>query len=105
MSDITKTDNRFAEDIAGAFHQILKAAGVSMTPIDAHDRIRQIATTLALAIEHKGEVKAIEVIQILQAAVKVAFESMEEDMEKLRKRLEALENAAGVAFQDKLRSI
>lgn len=105
MTDITKTDTKFASDIAGAFHQILKAAGVSMSPIDAHDRIRKIATTLALSIEHRGEVKAIEVIKILQVAIKTAFESMEKDMEDLRARLIRLENASSSALLDKIRSI
>jgi hypothetical protein len=61
---------------------MLRAAGITMTPSTGHDRIRQIAATLAESIEHRAEVKSVEVARKLQEGVKKAFEAMEKDLEK-----------------------
>lgn len=79
MSDLTPHDNRFIEDIDGIFNQLFRAAHVAIDQIGM-ERIREIATRLALAIEHRGEVKAIEVICVLQTAVTNAFVAMEADI-------------------------
>jgi hypothetical protein len=91
MSNVTPPNKRFRETMGGFFHDLLKAAGISMLPTTAHDRIRKIGEQLAASIEHNAERKAVEVIRRLQAAVKKGFLAMEADLEKINKRLDALE--------------
>lgn len=79
MSNLTEKDTQFVENIDGAFHQLFKAAGISIGQ-NGLERIREIATTLAAEFENKGEVKAIEVIQVLQRAVTNAFKELESDL-------------------------
>lgn len=81
MSDITDSDHQFIEDIDGIFYQLFRAAGISIGQ-DGTERIREIATKLAQSIEHRGEVKAVEVIRILQKSVTSAFLALEKDITK-----------------------
>jgi chorismate mutase len=79
MSDLTKHDSQFVEDIDGAFHQLFRSAGVAIDQ-NGIEKIREISTRLARAIEHRGEVKAIEVIRVLQVSVTNAFKALESDL-------------------------
>lgn len=94
MTNITDSDHQFIEDIDGIFYQLFRAAGVSIGQ-DGTERIREISTKLAQSIEHRGEVKAIEVIKILQKSVTSAFVTLENSLkerdETVEKRLKALE--------------
>jgi hypothetical protein len=94
MANLTESDTQLIENIDGAFHQLFRAAGVSIGQ-DGIERIREIATKLAATIEHAGEVKAVQVIQILQHAVTRAFTNLESDLGKrgveVDKRFDALE--------------
>ncbi len=75
-----KTDNSFREHIGGFFHDLLKAAGITMLPGTATERIRTTGERMAAAIEHTAEQKAIAVIKRLQKAVSAAFVKMEEEL-------------------------
>ena len=94
MSDITDHDPQFVEDLHGAFHQLFKAGGLAVDQ-NGIERIQEIAEKLARAIEHRGEVKAIEVIRILQRSVTNAFKALESDIAKrnneINERFEAIE--------------
>lgn len=81
MSRVTKDNSQFVEDIAGAFYDMFRAAGVTLTPTGHLEKVRGAAARLAASIEHRGEVKAIEVIELLQTAVTEAFKAMEKDLE------------------------
>lgn len=93
MSDmITERDEHFASMIAGFFHDMLRAAGISMTtPQKFHERTREIGRKFAYSIEFRAEKKAVEVIRILQKAVSKAFDGVENEQKALRERVEALE--------------
>ena len=69
---------RFREHMGGFFHDLLRAAGITMTPTNTNERIRQIGERMAKTIEHAAELKSIEVIKKLQAAVLDAFKKVEE---------------------------
>jgi hypothetical protein len=79
MSELTAHDPQFVEDIDGAFHQLFRAAGVAIDQ-NGIERIRNISIQLAKAIEHRGEVKAVEVITVLQRSVTNAFKALEADL-------------------------
>lgn len=79
MSELTDHDPQFVEDIDGAFHQLFRAAGVAIGQ-NGIEKIREIAIRLAKAIEHRGEVKAVEVIKVLQVSVTNAFKALEADL-------------------------
>jgi hypothetical protein len=79
MSELTKHDTQFVEDMDGLFYQLFRAAGVAIDQ-NGLERIREIAQRFALAIEHRGEIKAIEVITVLQRSVTNAFKALEADL-------------------------
>jgi hypothetical protein len=81
---VTKPDTRFKETMGAFFHDLLRAAGITMTPGNSHERIRQIGERMAAAIEHASERKSIQVIRKLQTAVSEAFSKMETVLEKVR---------------------
>lgn len=81
---VTKPDTRFKETMGAFFHDLLRAAGITMTPVNAHERIREIGERIASAIEHAAERKSIQVIRKLQTAVSEAFAKMEKVLEKVR---------------------
>jgi hypothetical protein len=100
MTNLTESDTQLIENIDGAFHQLFRAAGVSIGQ-EGIERIREIATKLAATIEHGGEVKAIQVIKILQKAVTSAFKELEAD---LGKREAAVDNRINV-IETRLNSV
>lgn len=87
MSDITEHDPQFVEDIHGAFNQLFKAGGMAVDQ-KGIERIQEISEKLAKAIEHRGEIKAIEVIRILQRSVTNAFKALESDIAKRNDELD-----------------
>ena len=91
MSNITPTDIRFAEIIAGLFFDILRQSGVSMPSTAAYERIRGLCEQLGASIESTAEKKSIEVAQKLQKAVVPAFEKVDKDIAALEARLNKLE--------------
>lgn len=89
---ITERDERFASMIAGFFHDMLRAAGISMTtPQKFHERTREIGRRFAYAIEFRAEKKSVEVARVLQKAVSKAFDGVENEQKALRERVDALE--------------
>lgn len=93
MSDgtVTGTNERFAEILGGLFYELLRAGGVNMQPVKAHERIREVGRKTGATIEFHAERKAIEVARKLQEAVKNAFIEMEKENAKLKFRIEHLE--------------
>jgi hypothetical protein len=93
---MTESDPKFVEDIAGALHQIFRSAGMSMLTGPQMEQVRIVSENLAKTIEHRGEVKAVEVIQQLQDAVDEGFKSLEAAIEardtEVEARLRALES-------------
>lgn len=77
MTKYTKEDTRFKEHMGGFFHELLRAAGITMTPSNTDERIRSIGERMASTIEHAAERKAVELIKRLQDAVSGAFVKME----------------------------
>jgi hypothetical protein len=84
--------SKFQEQLGGFFHDLLKAAGITMVPVKATERIREVGERLAKTIEVQAEKKAIDVIKRLQKPVKEGFELMEQELNELRARVEKLEN-------------
>jgi hypothetical protein len=80
MSNVTPPDARFKENMGAFFHDLLRAAGITMTPGNAHERIREVGERMAAAIEHASERKSIQVIRKLQTAVSEAFDKMEKEL-------------------------
>jgi len=95
-----KTNDQFAEVIAGHLHDILRAAGITMSPLDSHEKIRAVAKRLALSIEHQANQEAIRVFRALQGAVDAAFDKMEADFTDQKSRIGHLEEV--VSLQTKL---
>ena len=88
MSDITDLDPQFIEDLDGLFNQMFKAAG-NVLDQAGFERIREISERLAMTIEHRGEVKAIQVIRVLQRSVTNAFKSLEDDIDTRQDEVDA----------------
>ena len=82
---MSKSNENFAEIIAGHFHDILRASGVAMMRVDSHEKIRDASRRMALSIEHRAEQEAIKVFKRLQAAVVDGFNNMEDDIKELKK--------------------
>jgi len=91
MSELTPRDAQFVDIFSGFFHDLLRAAGITMLPGKAHEKIRQVATKLAASIEWRAEHKAVEVIRVLQKALVGSFEKVQTDMDVLKARIDALE--------------
>jgi len=91
MSELTPRDAQFIDIFAGFFHDLLRAAGITMLPTKAHEKIRTVATSLAASIEWRAEHKAVEVIRVLQKALVGSFEKVQTDMGVLKARVDALE--------------
>ena len=81
---LTSKDNKFREQLGGFFYDMLKSAGITMTPGNFPERVREVGAKMADTIELVAERKAIQVIQQLQAAVVKGFEGMEKEMAELR---------------------
>lgn len=77
MASLTEHDSKFKETMGAFFHDLLRAAGITMLPGNSHERIRSIGERMASAIEHASERKSIQVIKKLQAAVATGFEGLE----------------------------
>ena len=106
MSKVTPANPQFKEHLGGFFHDLLRAAGVTMTPTKSTERIREIGARMADAIEHAAERKSIQVIKKLQDAVVGAFNKVEDRLntqseliavqqkliEKLERRVKDLES-------------
>jgi hypothetical protein len=97
----TKEDGRFREFMGGFFHDFLRASGITMTPGNTNERLREIGERMASTIEHAAERKAVELIKRLQDAVSGAFVKMETQLDKqeilirdLNNRLQRLETVA-----------
>lgn len=75
------------ENMGGFFHEMLRAAGVTMTPVGASEKIREIGERLATTVEVTAEKSAIKVIKRLQTAVTTAFLQMEEEMSQMKQLL------------------
>ena len=91
VSEVTPRNERFAEILGGLLYELMRAAGVNMQPVKAHERIREVGRKTAVTIEFHAERKAVEVARKLQTAVKDAFEAMEKENKELRERIEKLE--------------
>ena len=94
MSKVTKSDPKFTEDIAGVFYQLLRSASI-MVPQAGHERIREISQLFAETIEQRAEVKAIEVVEVLQAAVAKGFKGLEAQLADIESRLIKVETYCG----------
>ena len=107
MSSVTPVNPKFKENLAGFFHDLLRAAGITMAPTRSTERIREIGSRMAESIEHAAERKSIEVIKKLQEAVLSAFNKVEDRLNnqgallaaqqellvELKERIESLEQS------------
>jgi len=84
MADLTPGDNKFHEEMGSFFYDMMKAAGLTMYPGNFPERVRDIGTRMAKAVERAAERKSIEVIKQLQGAVLKGFEGTEKDLKDLR---------------------
>lgn len=112
---VTPFNERFADIMSGLLFDVLKAAGVTMQPAKAFERIRDTGRRMALTIEFHAERKAIDVAKKLQGEVVKAFKAMEEDMAKqekitrawvkrvraLERQIEELKNASTTSGSDR----
>jgi hypothetical protein len=84
---LTKKDAdqiRFAEHMGGFFHDFLRAAGITMTPGNAMERVRSIGEKMGKAISDQAEKKSVQIIEQLQANVIAGFVKMEESFNKVK---------------------
>jgi hypothetical protein len=93
MGKVTEDDRQFKEYMGGFFHEMLRAAGVTMVQGNSFERIRSIGERTASAIEHAAERKSVQVIKKLQEAVKLAFGRTEERIVQLEKEVAELKAA------------
>lgn len=93
---VTPNNERFSELLGGLLYELLRAGGVNMQPVKAHERIREVGRKMGATIEFHAERKAVEVARKLQTAVKDAFIAMEKDNETLKKKLKTLEKEVEV---------
>ena len=89
---VTPNNERFAEIFGGLLYELLRAGGVNMQPIGAHERIREVGRKLASTIEFHAERKAVDVARKLQVAVKEAFEAYEKENADLKVEVNALKD-------------
>lgn len=75
---------RFKEHMGSFFHDILRAAGITMIPTTANERIRSIGERMASSIEAAATRQSITVIRTLQTAVTDAFVLMEKALKEVR---------------------
>jgi len=74
----------FKENMGSFFHDMLRAAGLTMQQGNSHERIRSIGERMASSIEAAATRKSIEVIRTLQSAVTDAFVLMEKALKEVR---------------------
>lgn len=75
---------RFAEHMGGFFHDFLRAAGITMTPGNAMERVRSIGERMGKAISDQAEKKSVQIIEQLQNNVIAGFVAMEESFNKVK---------------------
>lgn len=83
------SDSSFREHMGSFFHDLLRAAGITMIPGNANERLRSIGERMASAIERAAERQAIEVIKRLQSAVSEAFRALEKELEDQKALIQA----------------
>lgn len=83
--------SKFQEDMGGFFHDLLRAAGITMTPVNAMERLRDAGNKVGAAIEHEARVQSIKIVKKLQDAVSSAFKVIDIDIKELESRVTALE--------------
>jgi hypothetical protein len=76
--------SKFKESLGGFFHDILRSAGITMTPGNSAERIRQIGERMATSIQHAARGEAIKVIRKLQEAVSAGFLGLEHQLNRAK---------------------
>lgn len=94
MSNVTQSDPQFGAYLAGFMHDMLRAAGITMSATIAFEKVRTAGDRMALTIEAAAERKAIQVASKLQNATIAGFDLVEEKLNDLNERLKALEEPA-----------
>lgn len=84
------SDTQLKESMGGFFHDFFRAAGISMVPASAMERIRAIGERMASAIERAAERQSIEVIKRLQVPVSEGFAKMAKELDELKHAVEEL---------------
>jgi uncharacterized membrane protein YgaE (UPF0421/DUF939 family) len=82
----------FNEILHSLFYDILRSAGVSLTPQQL-EKVSKETAKLAKAIDIRTEEKSIEVIKRLQSAVVTSFESVAKDIVKVERGITKLNKA------------
>ena len=75
---------RFAEHLGGFFHDFLRAAGITMTPGNAMERVRSIGEKMGNTISDHAEKKSVQIIENLQNAVIEGFVKLEASFNKVK---------------------
>jgi hypothetical protein len=81
---------RLGEVLAGAFNDILRHAGIQIG-IDKLNDLRHRCESLGTHLENVVHNKAVETTKKLQEAVLKGFESYEDELDEIKKRLDKLE--------------
>jgi len=83
------------QEFSITMYQIFRSAGVTLST-DQTQKLRETSDKLFKAIEDASKARAVELIRKMQEAVGEGFKAIGEDVDRLEKKLSALENAVEV---------
>jgi predicted nucleic acid-binding Zn-ribbon protein len=76
--------DRFKQNMGSFFHDLFRASGLTMTAMNATERVRATGERMASSIEAAATRKSIQVIRQLQTAVTDAFVLMENALKEVK---------------------
>ena len=94
------SSQQFKEHMGSFFHDLLRAAGMTMTPGNINERLRQIGERMADAIEIAAEKRSIVVIRRLQEPVSAGFTKVAEELDVQRKLISTQQELIGVLKEE-----
>lgn len=87
-----RTNEQFAETIHGLFAGMIQSAGVSLPSPDRIEEMRRMSSTLARILTDRVKVETIDLVKMLQAATKEGFDTLEDEIKHLNKRIDDLQD-------------
>lgn len=106
MSNSKKNDHdrKFAENMAGFFHDFFRASGLTMPAGNSMERVRSTGEKMATAILDAASIKATSVSKELQDRVNSGFIKLEEAFDKV-KNLQVQSSTMLLETRDELRAL
>jgi archaellum component FlaC len=86
------TNEQFAETIHGLFAGMILNAGISLPAPDRIEEMRRTSSTLARILTDRVKLEAIDLIKMLQDATLEGFNTLEDEIKFLTKKVEDLQD-------------